>query len=228
MLFTGQIYFNPSNHRYMAAGDIKSVLCLTLNIHSIFKLKKIPHKFSDEAVISQDLRENIITIGGPKFNTVTRVMIDKYNQMIPSFPAKFNGNSIYINAVNARGETFQKQFCLKRHNGTLIDDYGLLIRGINPFDDTNSSLSWVIAGSGSNGVIASVDQMSHFIHGFQVRFRRLYKFLYSGAIGIVVVKANFFEGEYVSSNPVFYAVYKPSNRPFLKKKFNWEFRNLDI
>ena len=44
-LFSGQIYFKEHHHRYMAAGDIKAILAIALTIQSIFKLKKVPHRF---------------------------------------------------------------------------------------------------------------------------------------------------------------------------------------
>ena len=223
ILFTGQIYFEGSNHRYMASGDIKSVLTLALNIQSIFKLDKIPHRFSDEAVLNEDFRENVISVGGPKYNSVTKAIIEKYNRDIPDFPAKFVDNKISINAVDIKGNTFKEEFSFKRNNGYLTEDYGLLIRGINPFDDTRSSIIWTVAGSGSNGCIASADQMSAFIHGSKLRFRRLYRYLYSGSIGLVVVKANFIDGKYVSSVPIFFASYKPLRKFFSYKRFCWVF-----
>ena len=226
-LFSGQIYFKEHYHRYMAGGDIRAILSVALTIQSIFKLKKIPHRFSNATVPNEDLRDNLISIGGPKFNYVTRSIIDKYNDSIPNFPVKFEGNKIIIKWINAKGEKKIKEVEYKKEKDRVTEDYGLLIRGINPFDDTLTSISWVIAGSGSNGCQASAEQLSKFIYRSKLRFRKHRNYLARGEVGLIIVKANFLEGEYASSTPIFYASYQKVRifPIFWKKKRKWEYYN---
>lgn len=225
-LFSGQIYFKDHHHRYIAAGDIKAILSISLTIQSIFKLKKIPHRFSNAMIPNEDLRGNIISVGGPKFNCITKSIIDKYNDTIPNFPVKFEANKIVVRWTNINGEEKVKEIVYKKENEKVIEDYGILIRGINPFDDTHTSISWVVAGSGSNGCQAAADQLSKFIYGSKLRIRNLKSFLAGGEIGIIVVKADLIDGEYVSSTPIFYASYQKF-RTFLakKKKEKWVYHD---
>lgn len=228
-LFSGQIYFKEHHHRYMAAGDIRAILSITLTIQSIFKLKKFPHRFSNATIPDQDLRGNILSVGGPKFNHVTSSIIDKYIDSIPNFPVRFSGNKIVISWTDAEKEKKVKEVEYKKEKDRITEDYGLLIRGINPFDDTHTSISWVIAGSGSNGCQASADQFSMFIYGSKLRFRRHKNYLTRGDIGLMVVKANFLEGEYVSSSPIFYASYKKVKTfpIFGNKKKKWMYYDVE-
>lgn len=222
-LFSGQIYFREHHHRYMAAGDIRAILSIALTIQSIFKLKRIPHRFSNATIPNEDLRGNILSVGGSKFNYVTRSIVDKYNDSIANFPVKFEGNKIIIKWTDAKEEKKVKEVEYKKEEDRVTEDYGLLIRGINPFDDTCTSISWVIAGSGSNGCQASAEQLSKFIYGSKLRLRRHRNYLVRGEVGLIVVRANFLEGEYASSTPIFYASYqKVRTFPiFGKKEKKW-------
>lgn len=222
-LFSGQIYFKEHHHRYMAAGDIKAILSIALTIQSIFKLKKVPHRFSNATIPNEDLRGNTLSIGGPKFNYVTKSLIDKYNDSMLNFPIKFEGNKIIIKWTDAKEEKKNKEVEYKKEKDRVTEDYGLLIRGINPFDDPHTSISWVIAGSGSNGCQAAAEQLSKFIYGSKLRLRRHRNYLVRGEVGLIVAKANFLEGEYVSSAPIFYASYRKIRTfpIFGKKKKKW-------
>lgn len=216
-LISGQIYLkeNPQ-YRYMAAGDIKAIMDLTLVIQDIFKLKKIPHRFSDALSPREDLNTNILTVGGPKFNYVTKRLIDEY-ELRPGFPAKFEGNDLILHWFGPKKEEKTKYLRYIKTNN-IIDDYGLIIRSINPFDSSRKSVSWVIAGSGNNGCRAAADQLSQFIYRSKFSFWNKINLLGKGELGLVIVKAKFLEGEYASFEPLFYASYYVKRYPFFWKK----------
>src|SRR5258708_1615900 len=66
-IVTGQIYFSDHRHRYMAAGDIASLVQVSMVMAAIAPKATLSHTFSDE-LTQAAYQGNLISIGGPRHN----------------------------------------------------------------------------------------------------------------------------------------------------------------
>ncbi len=206
ILISGQIYFQNQDHRYMAAGDVKSLLSISFTLRDLLGVEKVNHRFSNAIIPDQDLRRNnVVTVGGPKFNFVTRIMLEKYNTNIPNFPIEFNSNRIIISRIH-NGRLLIDEIERKKSGNEVIQDFGVLIRGRNPFNPNYSA--WLVTGSGNNGVFAASEQFSQLSEHQQ--------FFNTKGMDITISDVSFYKGEYVSSQPILYATHDK----------NWIFRQL--
>ena len=131
-LFSSQNYFKEPQSKYLAAGDFNAVLLtnvtLITTIGKIFGDKKIHdfHSFSDETIQSEYFGSNIFSIGGPKFNKVTKSIISKYNESISDFPINFEENKIVVKWTDNKGVKIDKKFERKEEKNKSTEDYGVL------------------------------------------------------------------------------------------------------
>ncbi len=116
--------------------DASAAANLYQTTEDIYPDSKVKHIYSTTNQ-SLYIDENIVSVGGPVHNMCTESLMKHLKSIV-----FFDEND----ALNYNGQIYSK-------SETLDEDYGLIIRMINPFATTRKAL--IIAGCGSHGVLAA-------------------------------------------------------------------------
>jgi len=116
--------------------DASAAANLYRTLGDIYPDSKIKHIYSTTQQ-SIYIDENIVSVGGPVYNICTKNLMKLLRPIV-----FFDEND----ALNYKGEIYSK-------SEERDEDYGLIIRMVNPFATTRKAL--VIAGCGSHGVLAA-------------------------------------------------------------------------
>lgn len=208
---TGQIRFPNHNHRYMAGGDIDSLVQASMSTAAIAPKAKLNHVFSDE-LTPTIYRGNLIVIGGPKYNKLTEMSLEKTSEFLP---VGFDGNSIVTKLPSLEewaGNVFSskvaekpsviKHYTCQKSEGLVVEDFGLLIRCLNPFDPNCKSVLWCIAGSGSNGCLAAAELFKQVAYDNSAYSKKLRRAIRGGDSSMSIVRAVMSEGKFVTISPI--------------------------
>ncbi|RZB30972.1 MAG: hypothetical protein AEth_00926 [Candidatus Argoarchaeum ethanivorans] len=116
--------------------DASAAANLYQTIEDIYSNSKVKHIYSTTNQ-SIYIDENIVSVGGPVHNVCTENLMKHLKSIV-----FFDEND----ALNYKGQIHSK-------SEEIDEDYGLIIRMINPFATTRKAL--IIAGCGSHGVLAA-------------------------------------------------------------------------
>jgi len=136
-----QIFLAPT----MAAGDIDAFVEIISSLRLLYPKARIERFFSEEFP-ERNMDENIVTIGGPKWNTVTRHLLRSSDS-----PLTFDGYFLVDEITGQRHETEEDET-------QIYVDYGLILRMRNPYDRKNNFV--LLAGCDTFGVLAAAKCMS--------------------------------------------------------------------
>jgi hypothetical protein len=128
----------------VGAGDVRALLALQRKWASLggaeFRTE------SSERLASQgDLRENLICIGGPDANPVTRLILDRTSTTL----GVANGSVTFFDTETGR------YFSPRIDTNGDRRDYGIIVRARNPFNLERAAL--VLAGSFGDGTRAAAE-----------------------------------------------------------------------
>jgi len=142
---TGSIPHDTYKH-LMACGDIDAYVEIVAGLRRHLRKSEIRSFFSPEFP-RKFMNENIVTVGGPRWNKITENLIKK-----SGIPIGYSlENSCFVDAKT--GNKFHSN--IDRGNGT---DYGLIANFPNPYQ--NGKMVMLLMGGHTYGVLASIQYIS--------------------------------------------------------------------
>ncbi|MEH7436890.1 hypothetical protein V7182_05295 [Neobacillus drentensis] len=127
--------------------DYKAFMIINVFLSSIYKKLTITAEIEEE-FHNRDIRDHLVLIGGPVNNPLTEKVMNLINS-----PLAFNSKTHEI-MDNKTGT----QYIAEVVDGSIVKDYGLVIRTTNPYNKENSVT--IIAGSRTYGTLASAESLT--------------------------------------------------------------------
>lgn len=135
----------------LGTGDFKAVVNMCMSLENKFDDIKIRNYFSRE-IHGQIIRdENIITIGGPMRNSVTRYLLESG---VKKYGFKFDNNDGHLIIIKNNKEIHKRP---KEKNGFFEIDYGIIIKDRHPSNE--NKFIFIFAGCHTEGVQGSVEYL---------------------------------------------------------------------
>ncbi|MCB0635899.1 MAG: hypothetical protein KDC54_04755, partial [Lewinella sp.] len=129
-------------------GQLRALGHIVESLSKAYDVKIHNILLSDDQVQKQ-IEDDIIVLGGPKNNVITKLLLDKINEARPI--ANQFGNTIHW-LVKGQEMTVEGT----RLDNTVVKDYGLIIRTANPFAKRgNPTAAAIFAGCHTYGTIAA-------------------------------------------------------------------------
>lgn len=122
-------------------GQVRGMLILgplLLNAFHGLDLERV--RLSDETM-GRELENNLLVLGGPEHNRVTKMLLDQLAPQLPFTAAN--------NIITWDGDTYEGDAV----NGTIANDYGYVVRAANPFNSKSRIV--IMAGSHTYGTVAA-------------------------------------------------------------------------
>ena len=157
-------YVRPST----GIGQVRALGYAIESISKAYNIKIQNILLSDDQVQKQ-IEKDIIILGGPKNNIISRLFLDKLTSIKDIIDQE--GNTIIWKVKNE-----EKEFNAIEKEQKVVKDFGLIIRGQNPFANGNSKTSFsLFTGCHTYGTIAAAKYFTEdYIHQ-QPLFSKGYK-----------------------------------------------------
>jgi hypothetical protein len=127
-----------SNSAALLMGpDASAANLVYRTLEQLYADSEIKHLYSSTGDHSVYNDENVVSVGGPVFNTFTKAVIDHL------------GSDIYFDASD-KLHVYENEY---EKNETTLKDYGLIIKLNNPYRPSRKVI--IVAGCGSNGCLAA-------------------------------------------------------------------------
>ena len=179
---TGNIEHGVWKH-LMATGDIRAYGEVMSVLRNNYKKELINTFFSKEFHPQQLRKYNVISIGGPRWNWVTRKILEELGN-----PFEFDLENRQI--IDRRYNP-PKKYKVEIKNG-IKTDYGIIIKTINPYKSDRNIL--IFMGYTTYGVLAAVRCLSEFKE-YIMKNRNLKKRFLNSKNYSVVVKTTIIRDE---------------------------------
>ena len=189
----------------MASGDIDALVEVISSLKLIYPKAKIRRFFTEEYP-ERVIDENLITIGGPVWNTVTRRVLETIKS-----PLYFDKNLNLIDLISKQEyETTEK-------DGKPVKDYGIVLKIPNPYDKDNCLI--LIAGCDTYGVLAGSKCISYLTkkgHEFVHKISKSIGFLHIKKYFAAIVSADIVKEDVFSVKIIkFYQVHLKDDGNYL-------------
>jgi len=164
---TGE-YFRPAT----GIGQLRALAYCVESLAKVYDIK-IQNILLSINQVQKQIENDIILLGGPKNNEITRMFLDKikYLKVIDQNKGKI------IWMLNYPEIIFEGQI----KNKEVIKDYGLIVRMYNPFDSQRKTTICLFSGSHTYGTIAAAKYFAYYY----IKKMKFYKRKFKNIIMIV-------------------------------------------
>lgn len=174
---TGNIEHEMYKH-LMASGDIRAYGEVMSTLRNNYKKDLINSFFSKEFHPSQLMKYNIISVGGPRWNWVTRKVLDGFGD-----PFIFDLDNKCL--IDRRVKPEKKYSVVIKEDEGVKEDYGIIIKAINPHKNDRNIL--IFMGYTTYGVLAATRCLSD-LHEYILRRKEIKnKFLKTKYFSVIVM-----------------------------------------
>jgi len=127
-------------------GEIRALGLIVTSLNRAYKNIKISNVFLSKDEVHTKIENDIILLGGPKYNRVTKKFLDKLSDL--SIVDEIENEMVW------KVHSDEGKFSTDVKEGIISKDYGLIIRMNNPFSTSKSTLT-IFAGAHTYGTIAA-------------------------------------------------------------------------
>lgn len=140
----------------MSSGDIKALTEVILSIRAMYPNLQYRHVSSPD-LPTGGLDDNLVVIGGPKWNWVSRYFLSERKES----PVSFEEYDIVV-----RAEPDDERFCASVEDSQILGDTGVICR--LPHPDAPDKAVLIFAGCHTYGVLAAVRYLS-YVNSYSLR-----------------------------------------------------------
>lgn len=219
---TGPLSRTSTNVPTMQIGDIDALIEIVTFFRNKTKIKF--DKYISSELSKEKYRDNLITIGGSRWNFITKLFLEKINSPFSIIKWEKYGDDWGI-IDNISGEKYQD---IEDENRNVLLDYGFIIKAPNPYNPEN--YVFIIGGSRTYGVLAASKCFSasdgYYTKNLLEILKRLVRVNFFGInryFGIskyygILIKVEIEDGKIISAKPT--AVYRLKKNYFEKTRNN--------
>ncbi|MGR3765983.1 hypothetical protein [Rossellomorea sp. NS-SX7] len=126
-------------------GQVRALAFIISSLNKAYKKLELKNIYLSGERLGERCERDIISVGGPKNNEVTRDVLKKLTHIVEQV-----GNDIHWNAEGERDILSPM-----KENDEVVKDLGLVIRMENPFNDNGSTTLTVFSGCHTYGTVAA-------------------------------------------------------------------------